>query len=130
MKDALSPDNIILSLTLEFAIDAVTFCDRLSDMKKFVLANQLLRSATSVGACAREAQNAESKSDFIHKFKMAAKEAEESHYWLQICRLTPGYPDPTLLTEKLIRIIKILNKIIGTTKKLQNGNLASDKSSS
>jgi len=72
--------NLIVGLTLEFAIEVVKYCEVLELNKKYVIARQLLRSGTSIGANVREAQNAESKPDFIHKFKIAAKEAEETEY--------------------------------------------------
>ena len=78
--------NLIVGLTLEFAIEVVKYCEVLELNKKYVIARQLLRSGTSIGANVREAQNAESKPDFIHKFKIAAKEAEETEYWLLICK--------------------------------------------
>ena len=57
----------------------------LEELKKYVISNQLLKSGTSVGANVREAQNCESKADFIHKFKIAAKDADETEYWLLLC---------------------------------------------
>ena len=60
-------ENIIVSLTFKFALDIIKYFERLQDSKKFVVANQLLKSGTSIGANIREAQNAESKDDFIHK---------------------------------------------------------------
>ena len=50
------------------------------------LSTQLVRAATSVGANYEEARAAESRSDFIHKLRIAAKEARESSYWLQLAR--------------------------------------------
>ena len=64
----------------------------------------------------RESQNAESKPDFIHKFKIAAKEAEETEYWLLICKSSHGYPEVDSLLEKLKSIQRIINKIIATSK--------------
>ncbi|HWA51428.1 MAG TPA: four helix bundle protein [Patescibacteria group bacterium] len=110
-------DNLILTLTLEFAIEIVKYCDSLEEKKKIVIARQLLKSGTSIGANVREAQNAESKSDFIHKFKIAAKEAEETEYWLLICKKSNGYPDPQFLMEKLTSIQKVITKIIVSSKK-------------
>jgi len=75
--------NLILKLSFDFALLIITFFERLDSEKKYVIARQLLKSGTSVGANALEAQNGESKADFIHKFKIAAKEAEETRYWLQ-----------------------------------------------
>jgi four helix bundle protein len=76
----------------------------------------LLKSGTSIGANVREAQNAESKADFIHKMKIAAKEADETEYWLILCELSKNYPMDDKLKEKLLTIIKILSKIISSTK--------------
>lgn len=84
--------------------------------KKIVIANQLLKSGTSIGANIREAQNAESKADFIHKFKIAAKEIEETFYWLELCQFSKNYPNVLELTEKLTVLSKIVNKIIITSK--------------
>jgi four helix bundle protein len=71
-------ENLIVNLTLQFAIKIVDFCDDLEAKRKYVIARQLLRSGCSIGANTYEAQNGESKRDFIHKFKIAAKEADET----------------------------------------------------
>ena len=63
-------ENRILNLSFEFAHGVIQYCDLLETEKKYVLARQLLRSGTSIGANVREAQNAESKADFIHKMKL------------------------------------------------------------
>lgn len=78
--------NIIVDLTFKFSIEIIAYCEKLEGDKKFVVARQLLKSGTSIGANAREAQNAESKLDFIHKFKIAAKEADETEYWPLLCK--------------------------------------------
>jgi four helix bundle protein len=49
-----------------------------------VLGKQYLRAGTSIGANIEEAQSAESRSDFIHKYGIAQKEAKESLYWLRL----------------------------------------------
>ncbi len=51
-----------------------------------MIAKHLLKSGTSIGANVREAQSAESKADFIHKFKIADKEIKETEYWLLLCK--------------------------------------------
>lgn len=81
------------------------------------MANQLFKSGTSIHANIREAQNAESKADFVHKMKIAAKEAEETEGWLLLCQYAISYPDCDDLLLKLASILKLLNKIIGTSKK-------------
>ena len=88
--------------------------------KKYNLSNQLFRSGTSIGANVKEAQNAESKADFIHKMKIAIKEADETEYWLMLCKHSKEYPDTSDELMKLSSIIKILNKIIGTSKTKNN----------
>ena len=109
-------ENVIVEKSFQFAIKIVLYCELLEDKKKFVISRQLLRSGTSIGANAREAQNAESKADFIHKIKLAAKEADETEYWLLICQQSPTYPfDVTLLTD-IQELIKILSKIISSSK--------------
>ncbi len=109
-------DNIIVKLTLEFALEIIKYSEELQENKKFVIANQLLKSGTSIGANVREAQNAESKQDFIHKFKIAAKEIEETFYWLELCELSEQYPSTQKLKEQLDNISRIVNKIIITSK--------------
>lgn len=78
-------ENIVVIQSFQFALDIIRYCESLQENKKFVIANQLLKSGTSIGANIREAQNAESKADFVHKFKIAAKEIEETSYWLELC---------------------------------------------
>jgi four helix bundle protein len=108
--------NLILELTLEFSLEIIKYTEELEKIKKFNLANQLFRSGTSIGANVNEAQSCESRLDFIHKIKIAAKEAEESKYWLTLCIKADSYPEPVGLIEKLQIIIKILNKIIVSSK--------------
>ncbi|PCJ89897.1 MAG: four helix bundle protein [Flavobacteriales bacterium] len=110
-------DNVILNLTFEFSLGIMDYTTLLDEGKKFVFAKQVLRSGTSIGANVKEAQNAESKADFIHKLKIAAKEADETEYWLQLCKQHSGYPNPVGLLDKLESINKVLNKIISTSKK-------------
>lgn len=103
-------------MTFEFALKAILYCEILESMKKFVLARQLLRSSTSIGANVREAQNAESRADFIHKMKVANKELDETEYWLHLCEHSPSYPSPNELLLLHPPIRKVLTKIISTSK--------------
>jgi four helix bundle protein len=48
--------------------------------------------------------------------KVAAKEAEETRYWLRLCFAAKNYPGSEKLIEQSESILKVLNKIIGTTK--------------
>ncbi|NUY80070.1 four helix bundle protein [Flavobacterium sp. MAH-1] len=110
-------DNIIVNLTFQFALDIIKYTEELQENKKFVIANQLLKSGTSIGANIREAQNAESKADFIHKFKISAKEIEQTFYWLELCKFSDNnFPSVESLINQLENISRIVNKIIITSK--------------
>ena len=109
--------NKIVDLTFSFSLKIISFTAKLEEKRKFTIANQLLRSGTSIGANAREAQNSESKADFIHKFKISAKEVEETEYWLLLCKHSKKLPDTTQLPSQLEPIKKIISKIIGSSKR-------------
>ncbi len=110
-------ENIIVKKTFDFALQIIDFSELLSVDKKFSLANQIFKSGTSIGANVREAQNAESKADFIHKMKIAAKEADETEYWLLLCFESPHLVSPNQeLISSLKEIELILSKIILTSK--------------
>lgn len=109
-------ENIILKKTIEFSLAIIEYADLLETHKKYVIARQLLKSGTSIGANVHEAQNAESKIDFIHKFKIAAKEVEETKYWLVLCQNSKTYPPCEHHVSLLGEIDKIITKIISTCK--------------
>lgn len=109
-------DNVIVKMTFEFALNIVDFTDSLREKKRFALADQLFRSGCSIGANVREAQGAESKADFVHKLKIALKEAEETEYWLELCKHSKFLSESSQLISGIESIIKVLNKIIATTK--------------
>ena len=85
--------------------------------KKFVVSNQLLKSGTSIGANVREGLGAESRADFVHKLKIALKEAEETEYWLLLCRHSENYPFDENLLLAVKDLLRILNSIITTAKR-------------
>jgi len=71
---------------IEFSIDIIKFCNTLRKNKNYYfLADQLARSATSVGANVVEAKSASSKRDYINYFQIALKSANETKYWLILC---------------------------------------------
>jgi hypothetical protein len=79
-------ENPIVLKTFAFAVSVAKYCQTLQKDRNFPLSNQLFKSSTSIGANVREAQNAESKVDFIHKFKIAVKGVDETEYWLAWCK--------------------------------------------
>ena len=112
-------ENIIVKLSFEFALKIIVFAEKLEEQRKYVIARQILKAGTSIGANIREAQNAESKPDFIHKLKISAKETNELEYWLLLCESSENYPTSEYLLPDLKEIIKILSKIIATSKRSQ-----------
>jgi len=109
--------NIIVDKSFQFALKIINFCELLEERKKNIVSRQLLKSGTSIGANIREAQNAESVDDFIHKLKIAAKEADETEYWLLICKESPTYPFEEKLLVDIQEIMRIISKIIISIKK-------------
>lgn len=112
--------NPILKHTFDFAVQIDEFTSKLYDLKKYDLARQLFRSGTSIGANVFEAQHAESKQDFIHKLKIAAKEASETNCWLLLCKQR-NYSETDQLLAKLDEINRLLSSIIAKTKKSNPG---------
>jgi len=110
--------NEILELSSEFALQTVAYCELLEEKRKYVIARQSLKSGTSVGADIREAQNVDSELVFIHKLQIAAKETEETEYWLLLCNKSVAYPSSYSLLSSIISIKKLLNTIISKTKKV------------
>ena len=94
----------------------ISFTEILESMRKFNMTNQLFKSGTSIGANVREAQGAESKADFKHKCKVAYKEAEETEYWLLLCKHAESYPFEQDMLDDVQSIMRILGKIISSTK--------------
>jgi four helix bundle protein len=89
-------ENILLTKSYAFALRMIKLYQHLSQEKReFVLSKQTLRAGTSTGANIEEANQAESRPDFIHKLAIANKEAFETHYWLRLLK------DSEFLSEKL-----------------------------
>ncbi|GAB1856810.1 hypothetical protein MHTCC0001_16460 [Flavobacteriaceae bacterium MHTCC 0001] len=109
--------NVILDTSFQFALKVIEYTELLETKRKYVISKQLLRSGTSIGANIREAQSAESRADFIHKLKIADKEANETLYWLKLCEFSKNYPNPNGLEADLTVILKLLSSIISSTKK-------------
>ncbi|WP_229725371.1 four helix bundle protein [Hymenobacter baengnokdamensis] len=110
-------DNAVVRLSFQLALTVLAYVSELEGARHYVVARQLVRCGTSVGTNVREAQHAESRADFIHKCKIAAKEAEETGYWLQLCTHAPNYPTPPVsLTDTLLSVRRLLARIIISSK--------------
>lgn len=77
-------ENVLKDKSYHFALKIISLCQRLQAENEYILSRQLLRSGTSVGALIEEANQAESRADFIHKLSIANKEANESKYWIRL----------------------------------------------
>ena len=76
--------NILANKSFDFSIRIVDLYKFLIMGKEFVISKQILRSGTAIGALITEAQNAESKKDFVHKLGISQKECSETIYWLHV----------------------------------------------
>ena len=111
--------NIIKEKSYAFAVKIVIACTDLTTIKKeFVLSRQLLRSGTAIGALVREAEQAESKADFIHKLSIALKEANETEYWLALMQDTKLISSSIFdeLNTMVIELLRLLTSIIKSSK--------------
>jgi four helix bundle protein len=114
-------DSVLREKSYNFALRMVKLFNFLAKEKQeFVLSKQLLRSGTSIGANVEEANQAESKADFIHKLCIANKEAFETNYWLRLLR------DSDILTQKqaesLIADCEELQKLLTSSIKTSKNN--------
>lgn len=110
--------NPIKEKSYVFALGIVQFCRELQDKHEYVLSKQLLKSGTSIGANVEEAQQGQSKQDFIAKLSISLKEAHETDYWLRLI-FDSGLDDHLRvdsLREELNSIISLLTAIIKTSK--------------
>lgn len=112
--------SIIKDKSFAFAVRAIRLFQYLTEIKKeYVLSKQLLRSGTAIGALVREAQNAESSKDFIHKLGIAQKECDETIYWLELLKETEYINDKEFesINNEANELLKMLRSAIITSKK-------------
>ena len=113
-------DSVLKTKSYSFAIRIVRLSEFLrNDKKEFTLSKQVLRSGTSIGASIREAEFAQSDLDFIHKFSISLKEANETMYWLELLKETKYIEEKnfTVIYSQATEVLKIIKSIIITTKK-------------
>ena len=111
--------NVVQDKSFSFAVRIVKLYKYLiTEHREYVLSKQLLRSGTAVGALIREAEQAESKADFIHKMAISLKEANESAYWLELLKETEYLETKAYESIKAdnIELLKLLTSIIRTSK--------------
>ena len=110
-------ENLLVDMSLDFAVDAVNICDSIKGHGS--LRDQMMRSATSIGANIREANYARSKIDFAAKLQIALKECYETEYWIDLFERTRLVDEETIKKFKhdCGAIRRILIKSINTVEK-------------
>lgn len=109
-------ENKILDLTFNFSLQVISLYKNLIQQNEYIFSKQLLRSATSIGANAEEANAAQTKKDFIAKMSIASKEARETKYWLRLLDKSQIVKyDFSDYLKSIEQIINILTKIVKTS---------------
>jgi four helix bundle protein len=113
-------ENVLLDKSFAFALKIISAYRYLKDSKQeYIMSRQMLRSGTSIGANARESNQAESRADFIHKLSISLKEAHECEYWMELLMkseyLNSDQFEP--LNMELSELIRLLTSIIKSSKK-------------
>jgi len=104
-------DNVVLTKSYAFAVRIVKLSKWLAGEKKaYQLADQVLRSGTSIGANLEEAVGGQTRRDFVAKCSVAYKEARETHYWLRLLRDTDHLDEKQAVSlladcEELLRLL-------------------------
>lgn len=106
----------------QFSIAIVGLYRQLKEKREFVLAHQILKSGTSIGANVEEAVGAQSRRDFYMKITIAYKEAKETNYWLKLLSDTKfiDQQESSKLINDVNEILKLLTTIRKTVKRNQN----------
>lgn len=105
-------NNAVVDKSFYFACNIVLYAEELKAKSYYEIANQLLKSGTSIGANVRESQRGVSTKDFKNKLGIALKEAEETEYWLDIINETQIYPIPEGMYKECDELIRLLVSII------------------
>jgi four helix bundle protein len=119
-------NSILEDKSFAFAIRIVNLYKLITETKKeFVMSKQVYRSGTAVGALIREAQNAESKMDFIHKLAIAQKECDETLYWLELLKATNFISEnefESIATDNLEKLKMLKSSILTVKQSIKNNS--------
>ena len=110
--------NIVKEKSFDFAIRIVKLYKYLMEEKKeFVLSKQILRCGTSIGANINEAQQGQSKKDFLMKMNISLKECTEAKYWIELLSATDyiNQEQKDSIIKDCIELEKLLTSIVKTT---------------
>ena len=112
-------NSILKDKSYKFSVRIVKLCQFLQEEKReYILSKQIIRSGTSIGASIFEAEYAQSNLDFIHKFSISLKEANETLYWLSLLKDT-DYLDLKLFESLYNDCDEIVSMLVSTIKTLK-----------
>ena len=114
-------NNVVKQKSMDFAVRIVKLVKYLVKNMTYVeqpICTQTIKCGTSIGANIREAEHAESREDFIHKMKIALKEANEADFWLELLYKTEyiNQQQYESLDKDCKELNKLLTAIVNTTK--------------
>jgi len=106
--------NLIVDLSFDFALEVIKLYKILTSRNEYVISNQLLKSATSIGANVNEAQAGQSRKDFTAKMAIASKEARETHYWLLLLKRSDlvSFNNKEMIIDNLLQRLSSLTNIL------------------
>lgn len=107
--------GVLKDKSFRFALRVIELSkDLVAEKREYVLSKQILRSGTSIGANIREAQNAQSKIDFIHKLSISQKECDETLYWLELLNQSKYISDEEfkIINSEANELLKMLRSAI------------------
>jgi four helix bundle protein len=115
-------ENILKQKSYAFALRIMKLSDYLEEQRRYVLAKQVLKAGTSIGANAEESSAGSSKRDFLSKLSISYREALETHYWLRL--LKDGKYIEERLADSLLNdcseLVRMLSAITKTTRESLN----------
>ena len=116
-------NNEVLNLSFKFSVKIICLCKKHNSLRVrfYPIYNQLLKSATSIGANVEEATGAQSKRDFLSKMYIAFKEAKETHYWLRLISQSKIINQDEI--QSLLSDANSLKNLLGAITKKTKNNL-------
>ena len=110
--------DAIIQHSIEFSLMVIKYAEQLEADKKHVIANQVLKSGTAIGAHVMAGRSTDDKEMIFEKMKLADNAAHKTWYWFYLCEMSQGYGFPKELSVKLDKIMQELHTIIieGTKK--------------
>lgn len=116
-------ESVLKTKSYQFALEIINIYKELTLKKEYILSKQLLKSGTSIGANIREANNAQSKADFIYKLSISLKESDETDYWLDLLK------DSSFITNEIHSKLNFQNReinrmLISNIKTQKNNHLS------